>query len=328
MPPIKPIKFLPILKTSLWGGNDIKTLKGLPDTALQIGESWEISDVPGFESTVAEGDDLGYTFARLLERYGARLVGKKNLETYGDRFPLLVKFISADKDLSVQVHPDDEMAQRIGHRFGKSEMWYVVKANEDAKIYSGFRVPFSPEKLDEILSDHSICDYLCEHDTAAGDCFFVPAGRIHSIGGGNLLIEVQQTSDDTFRVYDYDRTDRHGKKRELHIDLAREALHYDFAEDFRTPYALTPNAPTLLVDCPEFTVRLHRADKPVCVDYGTLDSFVIFVAFQGSARLLDGQGHTISLKAGETVLFPAENRSVEILPDSHSDFGAIEAFIR
>lgn len=325
---MKPFFFHPILKTTLWGGSDIVHIKGAGSLFPHVGESWEISAVPGSESRVAAGEEEGRTLGELIERYGARLVGERNYRTYGHHFPLLVKFLSADRDLSIQVHPDDYMAHEMGHANGKTEMWYVVKARPGAMICSGFNRSVSPEAFTEALREGTICNLLRQHETHAGDCFFIPAGRIHSLGAGNFVIEVQQSSDDTFRVYDFNRYDADGRQRELHIDLARRALHYEAEDDYRTNYLPATNRPVTLVDSRPFTVRLHQHDRPIKLDYTDLDSFIIFVAFEGCARLTDSAGQVVELHAGESVLFPAENGTIEIVPNPSRPFGAIETFVK
>lgn len=325
---MRPLKFREILKPTLWGGTDITAMKAIRTPAAPVGESWEISGVPGAETPVDGDDYAGMTLRELTRRFGAELVGAENLRRYGDNFPLLVKFISAARDLSIQVHPDDAMARRLGHPFGKTEMWYIVRARQGAMICSGFNHEFSPADFTRSLAEGTLCNHLRQHESRAGDCFFIPAGRIHSIGAGNFLIEVQQSSDDTFRVYDFNRIDQNGERRSLHVDLAREALDYEHADDNRTNYLPVVNRAVTLIDRPEFTTRLYQLNRPLRADYADIDSFVIFVAFEGAARLIDASGHVVRLCAGESVLFPASNDAVEILPEDSRPFGCLETFIR
>lgn len=325
---MRPLKFREILKPTLWGGTDITAMKSLTASGASIGESWEISGVPGAETPVAGGEYAGMTLRELTARFGAELVGAENLRRYGDNFPLLVKFISAARDLSIQVHPDNAMARRLGRPFGKSEMWYIVRARRGAMICSGFNHEFAPADFTRSLDEGTLCNHLRQHESRAGDCFFIPAGRIHSIGAGNFLIEVQQSSDDTFRVYDFNRVDQNGERRQLHVDLAREALDYEYADDNRTNYLPVVNRAVTLIDRPEFTTRLYQLDRPLRADYSAIDSFVIFVAFEGSARLIDGDGNAVSLRAGESVLFPASNGTVDLMPGDAHPFGCLECFIR
>lgn len=310
---MKAIKFKELLKTTIWGGEEVTRLKQLSDAPEHVGESWEISGVPGNETLVAEGELKGRSLTQLIETYGADLVGKHNLEHYGTTFPLLIKFISAKADLSIQVHPDDAMAQRMGHPYGKTEMWYIVHTEPGASLCSGFNADFSAEGYTKSLQDGTLMSHLSRHATHPGDCFFIPAGRIHSIGAGNFLVEIQQSSNDTFRVYDFDRKDAQGHTRELHVAQAREALNYKASADYRTHYVQQKNVAVPLVSCPQFTTRLYQMDAPVVTDYTSVDSFVIVIAYKGAAMLHYDEGE-VSLKAGESVLFPATNKQIRFEP--------------
>lgn len=321
---MKALQFNALLKTTIWGGEEVTALKKLENAPEQVGESWEISGVPGNETVVADGEFKGETLEKLIERFGAELVGKRNLERYGTTFPLLIKFISAAQDLSIQVHPDDAMAQRMGHPYGKTEMWYIVHTQPGASLCSGFNADFSADGYTESLADGTLMNHLSRHETRPGDCFFIPAGRIHSIGAGNFLVEIQQSSNDTFRVYDFDRTDAEGHKRELHVAQAREALDYKAYPEYRTQYEPRPNDCTPLVDCPQFTTRLYELTAPLKADYTDIDSFVILIAFEGAATLRYAEGE-LTLRAGESVLFPATTEGVEIVPAA-GGFKALETF--
>lgn len=321
---MKALQFNALLKTTIWGGEEVTALKKLENAPEQVGESWEISGVPGNETVVADGEFKGETLEKLIERFGAELVGKRNIERYGTTFPLLIKFISAAQDLSIQVHPDDAMAQRMGHPYGKTEMWYIVHTQPGASLCSGFNADFSADGYTESLADGTLMNHLSRHETRPGDCFFIPAGRIHSIGAGNFLVEIQQSSNDTFRVYDFDRTDAEGHKRELHVAQAREALDYKAYPEYRTQYEPHPNDCTPLVDCPQFTTRLYELTAPLKADYTDIDSFVILIAFEGAATLRYAEGE-LTLRAGESVLFPATTEGVEIVPEA-GGFKALETF--
>ncbi len=321
---MKALQFNALLKTTIWGGEEVTALKNLKDAPAQVGESWEISGVPGNETVVSEGEHQGRTLGQLIETYGAELVGKRNMERYGTTFPLLIKFISAAQDLSIQVHPDDAMAQRMGHPYGKTEMWYIVRTQPGASLCSGFNADFSAEGYEASLADGTLMSHLSRHETKPGDCFFIPAGRIHSIGAGNFLVEIQQSSNDTFRVYDFDRTDAQGNKRELHVAQAREALDYKAYPEYRTRYELQPDACTPLVACEQFNTRLYELSKPCTANYADIDSFVIVIAFEGSATLRYDEGE-VELKAGECVLFPATTQQVEMVPGAEG-FKALETF--
>lgn len=321
---MKALQFNALLKTTIWGGEEVTALKKLENAPEQVGESWEISGVPGNETVVADGEFKGETLEKLIERFGAELVGKRNLERYGTTFPLLIKFISAAQDLSIQVHPDDAMAQRMGHPYGKTEMWYIVHTQPGASLCSGFNADFSADGYTKSLADGTLMNHLSRHETRPGDCFFIPAGRIHSIGAGNFLVEIQQSSNDTFRVYDFDRTDAEGHKRELHVAQAREALDYKAYPEYRTQYEPRPNDCTPLVECPQFTTRLYELTAPLKADYTDIDSFVILIAFEGAATLRYTEGE-LTLRAGESVLFPATTEGVEIVPAA-GGFKALETF--
>lgn len=321
---MKALQFNALLKTTIWGGEEVTALKKLENAPEQVGESWEISGVPGNETVVADGEFKGETLEKLIGRFGAELVGKRNMERYGTTFPLLIKFISAAQDLSIQVHPDDAMAQRMGHPYGKTEMWYIVHTQPGASLCSGFNADFSADGYTESLADGTLMNHLSRHETRPGDCFFIPAGRIHSIGAGNFLVEIQQSSNDTFRVYDFDRTDAEGHKRELHVAQAREALDYKAYPEYRTQYEPRPNDCTPLVDCPQFTTRLYELTAPLKADYTDIDSFVILIAFEGAATLRYTEGE-LTLRAGESVLFPATTEGVEIVPAA-GGFKALETF--
>lgn len=321
---MKALQFNALLKQTIWGGEEVTRLKKLSNAPAKVGESWEISGVPGGETLVREGAEKGMTLEALIERYGADFVGKANYERYGTTFPLLIKFISAADDLSIQVHPDDAMAQRMGHPYGKTEMWYIIGTTPEASLCSGFNALFSPEGYTQSLEDGTLMSHLSRHETKVGDCFFIPAGRIHSIGAGNFIVEIQQSSNDTFRVYDFDRTDSEGNKRELHVSQAREALDYNAYPEYRTSYELRPNDCTPLVECPQFTTCLYQLDRPFTADYAAIDSFVILIAYEGAAKLTYDEGE-LSLCAGDCVLFPATTQSVTITPEAEG-FKALETF--
>ena len=240
---MKPFKFEPYLKETIWGGKQIAEYKGIKACSENIGESWEISGVKGHESIVAEGgtscEDKGLTISELIQKYREKLLGEKVYEQFGTDFPLLIKFIDSRQDLSVQVHPDDKLAKERHGCQGKTEMWYIINSKPGAKIYAGLNKHITPEDYvrmtdKETIDGHSpLMDVIAAHDSHVGDIFFLPAGRLHSIGAGNLLVEIQQTSDITYRVYDFGRRDANGNTRELHIDLAKDAIDYNVYTDIR-----------------------------------------------------------------------------------------------
>lgn len=322
---LTPLKFTPVLKAPLWAGRGIVDLKRLEGYAT-VGESWEISGVPGDETLVSEGPFKGRTLRDLTEEYGAELVGKANFKRYGTEFPLLIKFISADGDLSIQVHPDDAMAYRHGKPYGKTEMWYIIGTEEGATLYSGFTHDLTPEEYDRIMAEGTLCDHMAQHHTQVGDCFFIPAGQIHSIGKGNLLIEVQQSSDLTYRVYDFNRRDASGNLRELHTALAREALNFKARPEYRTAYEDADNQPVLLERHPEFTTSVMHLTEPVSRDLAGIDSFIIYIAYEGSATLTTADGHTTTLRAGESIMLPACCQEVTFSPES-GRFSVVETYV-
>lgn len=303
---ITPFKFVPILKEVIWGGDKIAPFKSVSSNSENIGESWEISGVKGQESIVAEGPDKGLTLSQLVEKYGERLLGRKVAKVYGDStFPLLVKIIDAKQNLSVQVHPDDDCAAKRHNSLGKTEMWYIIEAEPGAKIYAGLSQSISPDDYTRLVDEKKIMEVVAEHDSAPGDVFFLPAGRLHAIGAGNLLAEIQETSDITYRVYDYDRRDTDGNPRELHTDLAKDAIDYTVYPDYKTAYDKTSGGETDLVKCSHFDVRRLIVDGvrlPVAVES---DSFVIVMNLEGSVTVHAGVTST-PLDRGETILIAAE----------------------
>lgn len=322
---LTPLKFSPVLKAPLWAGHGIVELKHLQGYAT-VGESWEISGVPGDETPVSEGPLAGRTLRQLIEEYGAELIGQTNFKRYGTEFPLLIKFISADGDLSIQVHPDDAMAWRHGKPYGKTEMWYIIGAEPGATLYSGFKQDLTPEQYDKIMEEGTLCDYMAQHETRVGDCLFIPAGQIHSIGKGNLLIEVQQSSDLTYRVFDFNRRDANGNLRELHTALAREALNFKARDEYRTDYEDKDNSVIALERHPEFTTSVMHLTESIEHDLSAIDSFVILVAYEGQATLTTTDGYTTTLKAGESILLPACTKGITLDPQG-TRFSCIETYV-
>ena len=293
-------KFKEVMKSPLWGGKDIVALKHIEGVET-IGESWEVSGVPGDETPVVGGEYDGWTLKQLIEKFGADFVGRKNYEVNGTNFPLLIKFISADDALSIQVHPDDAMAQRVaGKPFGKTEMWYLVGAHPGATLYSGFNRDLTVEEYDRVMEENRLEDVMARYETHVGDCFFIPAGQIHSIGKGNL--------------------------RQLHTAEAREALNFKSKPDYRTHYEDRENERVLLESCPQFTTSVYHLTQPLRADYAEVDSFAILICYEGEAVLTDSEGNSTTLKAGETVLFPATTKWVDIQPQGAERFSCIETY--
>lgn len=313
-----PLKFEPILKQTLWGGEKIIPFKHLNETLSNVGESWEVSAVEGSESVVANGPEKGMTLPEMVRRYKEELVGEANYARFGEKFPLLIKFIDAKLDLSIQVHPDDALAKKRHNSFGKNEMWYVISADPGAKLISGFSQEITPKEYKERVHDGTFAEVLQSCAIQPGDVFYVPAGRVHGIGAGAFVAEIQQTSDITYRIYDYNRKDKNGKTRELHTAQAVDAINFaDVQDDFRTAYDHVQNEPVEVVACPYFTTSVYDMTEEITCDYSELDSFVIFICVEGSCCLTDNENNEISLQAGETVLLPATTQNITIVPDQH-----------
>lgn len=308
-------KFEPILKQTIWGGHKIITYKNLDSDLQQVGESWELSDVPSHESIVANGPLKGLSFPELISRFGASLVGRENLVRFGNRFPLLVKFIDARKDLSIQVHPDDSLARSRHNCSGKNEMWYVISAEPGARLCSGLSRHITPDEYEERVAGNTIEEVLQFHDIHPGDVFNIPSGCVHSIGAGAFLAEIQQTSDITYRIYDFNRRDADGNLRQLHTELAKDAINYNLTENSKSTYTPVLNQPVELLSTPYFTTSLYKLTEPLMCDYSELDSFVIMICTEGSAQLSDDKDNRISIAQGETVLIPAETENLYIYPE-------------
>ncbi len=307
-------RFKPLLKETLWGGERIVPFKHISDTPAQgIGESWEISGVPGNETTVADGPYKGWKLNDLVAELKEKLVGADNYRHFGNEFPLLIKFIDARHDLSIQVHPDDEMAHRHGLKRGKTEMWYFMQSSPGARILTGLRQQLSPEQYKQMVADDTICDAIAEYAVHEGDCFYLPAGRIHSIGAGCFLAEVQQTSDTTYRIYDFKRKDKNGKYRELHTELAAEAIDYTVCDDYQTHYTLS-NGHSQLVKAPCFTVNLHQlsGNQTWKGSPSALDTFIILIGVKGEGEILDETANSEPFSMGDVLLIPATEKALAI----------------
>lgn len=281
-------KFTPIIKTLIWGT-----------------ESWQISGVSGNETKSQDGQSLN----QLVSKGREQLVGKANYQRFGDEFPLLVKFIDAKQDLSIQVHPSDEVARRHGKGLGKTEMWYVMESAPEATLYNGLKKQITPEQYKQMVADGTICEALAQYHVKEGDCFYIPSGRIHSIGPGTFLAEIQQTSDVTYRIYDYKRKDKDGNERQLHTQEALESIDFTVLDDYRTHYTPRQNESQLLVECPYFNTAVYDLTEPMVIDYSELDSFVILIGLKGKGMLtIDGE--EVAFCAGESILVPATVQEV------------------
>ena len=306
------IKFEPLLKQTIWGGDKILHFKHLNTSIENVGESWEISGVKDSESIVSEGPWKGLSLNQLVGEMKQDLVGKENYECFGDEFPLLIKFIDARQDLSIQVHPTDEIAQRKGKPHGKTEMWYIMDSEPGAKLFSGLKKQITPEQYEQMVEDGTICDALAQYEVKEGDVFFLPAGRIHAIGSGCFLAEIQQTSDVTYRIYDYKRRDKDGNYRQLHTKEAAECINFNVENDYRTHYVERQNQGVTLVQCPYFSTAVYDLDEPMTLDYSELDSFVVLIVVKGEGKITDNEGNKVSVKAGETLLVPATTETLSV----------------
>ena len=310
-----PLKFEPVLKQTLWGGDKIFSYKHIDKRLSNVGESWELSAIDGSETIVSNGEEKGLTLSALLKKYKEKLIGKSNYARYGDKFPLLVKFIDANKDLSIQVHPNDALATKRHGCLGKNEMWYVVEADETAKLIPGFSRHVSKEEYIEKVQDGTVIDVLQTVLVKSGDVFYVPSGRVHGIGPGVFVLEIQQTSDITYRIFDYGRKDSKGVCRELHTELAIDAINFDeVQENYRTEYIRCKNEPVQLVSTADFTTSVYDMTENIICDYSELDSFVVLNCVEGEAMLVDDENNEISLLAGETILLPATTNELKVYP--------------
>ena len=314
---MSPLKFEPILKTIVWGGEKIAPYKGIETEQKHIGESWELSGVAGNESVVADGPLKGKTIAQLVKEYKADLVGKHVYENTGDEFPLLIKFIDALSDLSIQVHPNDELAaKRHNGSKGKTEMWYVVDAEPGAHLLAGLTKQITPDEYAARVANGTITDVLARHDVHPGDVFFLPAGRIHAICGGCFIAEIQQTSDITYRIYDYGRLGLDGKPREVHTELAKDAIDYTVYDNYRTEYTPRQNEEVEVVSCKYFTTSIYDLTLPYARDLSEIDSFLVVMCLSGTGSL-EVDGEEVEIHQGETVLVPASADDICFVPDDN-----------
>ena len=287
-------KFEPLIKQMIWGS-----------------ESWQISGVAGNETIVACGEHKGESLNQLVKEQKAKLVGEDNYKRFGDEFPLLIKFIDAKQDLSIQVHPNDEIAHKHGKSRGKTEMWYALECASDAKLYCGLKKEITPAEYKAMVDNDTITDALAQYDVQEDDTFFIPAGRIHAIGGGCKVAEIQQTSDVTYRIYDYKRKDKDGNYRELHTEKAAESIDYTVLPNYRTKYQPTKNEGVQIAECPYFTTAVYDLTEPMTLDYSELDSFVILIAVKGEGTIM-ADGEELEFTEGNTILLPATTGEVKI----------------
>jgi mannose-6-phosphate isomerase len=305
-----PLKFQPILKERIWGGQKLKTILNKNTTLTNIGESWELSDIPGDTSIVSNGNFKGQSLKELLETYKQDLVGLHNYRMFGTKFPLLIKFIDAKEDLSIQLHPNDELARKRHNSFGKTEMWYVMQAEKNSNLIVGFNQKVTPKLYLQHLENKTLTKILNFENVKSGDTFFIEVGRVHAIGAGVMVAEIQQTSDITYRVYDWDRKDNQGNERELHNDLALDAIDFNMEDDFKVHYSKTENLSNEMVNCPYFTTNYLHITKALKKE-NVHDSFIIYLCVEGSV-IITTENHSEIIKKGETVLLPAALTSFEI----------------
>lgn len=325
MSSLYPLKFKTIFKDKIWGGHKIETylhknIGNLPN----CGETWEISGVKSDVSVVDNGELKGQSLATLLEQFKDELVGKKVYDHFGNIFPLLVKFIDANDDLSVQVHPNDELAKKRHNSFGKTEMWYVIEADPGATLIAGFNREMNEKEYVEALNSGHIMDILNREDVKAGDVFFLPAGRVHTIGKGLLIAEIQQTSDITYRIYDFDRVDDKGNKRELHTEEALAAIDYKHYPEYKTKYQHKKDETVELVKCPYFTTNVMDFTHGIEKDYSALDSFVIHVCVAGEYTIKHNN-LAYPVKMGECILLPKTIDKIEL--KTTSGFKILESYM-
>ncbi len=309
-----PLKFHPILKEKIWGGNKLKTILNKPSTKDNIGESWEISTLENNTSIISNGFFEGKSLTNLIKKFKGELLGQKVYSQFGDQFPLLIKFIDAKEDLSVQLHPNDVLAKERHNSFGKTEMWHVVQADQNAELIIGFKKDTTKQEYESFLKNSKITELLNFENISKGDSYFIDAGRIHAIGGGALIAEIQQTSDVTYRVYDWDRADNQGNKRELHTDLALDALDFKAENNFRLDYNKKENSVNEIVQTKYFTTNFIHVKGNFQRDYEQTDSFKILMCVAGRGNIISN-GLSTPFSLGETVLIPSIVNKLSIESD-------------
>ena len=303
-----PLKFKPILKNRIWGGNKLASVLNKKTDSDCVGESWEISDVEDDTSIVINGK--GATLKELQLQFGADIIGKKNHKIFQDKFPILIKFIDAKQDLSVQLHPNDELAAKRHNSFGKTEMWYVMQADDDSNLIVDFNQKMDKDTYLNHLNKKTLPKVLNYHKVKEGDVYIIEVGRVHSIGSGVMLAEIQQTSDITYRIYDWDRVDAEGNFRELHNDLALDAIDFNMPDNYRVKYSKKDNVSNKMVTCPYFTTSYLEVTKTIEKE-NTHDSFMIYICVDGEA-IIETESYSEKIKKGETILLPAAIKKYSI----------------
>ncbi len=318
-----PLKFKPIVKDKIWGGPRLRDVLG-KEASSMAGESWEISGVEGDISVVANGILAGNSLEELIEVYMGDLVGDDMYEKFGVVFPLLIKFIDTSDFLSIQVHPDDTLARERHNALGKTEMWYIVESDK-GQLISGFNRELDKEQYLAHFKGGTLKEIMNFEEVHAGDIYFMPAGRVHAIGAGVLLAEIQQTSDITYRIYDWDRVDDQGHPRELHTDLALDAIDFQYHDQYKTPYQPIKNSTITAVDTPFFTTGVLKLDQPLEKDFNLIDSFVIYMCVEGRVGI-NYPGGLETITKGETILIPAEMKTLAIVPETSATL--LEVYIK
>lgn len=310
------LSFAPNLHKTVWGGDTIPIYKGIitPCDCGNIGESWEISAVPGSESEVNIGPLKGTKLNDLVSRYGASLLGTRVYERYGGKFPILVKLIDAAADLSIQVHPDDDLALKRHNSMGKTEMWYVIATRPNSNIKVGLKRQLTPEQYEQSVKDGDFADEVATYSSHPGDSFFIPAGRVHAICAGNLLAEIQESSDITYRIFDYNRPGTDGKPRQLHVEEAKDAIDFTVRQDYRNHP--TPISPRLddIVSCNHFDVKRLKLDGPYNLK-GDSSTFMCVMCLEGSA-MINADGNERCITHGDTLLIPAAIKDIKFDGDA------------
>jgi mannose-6-phosphate isomerase len=304
-----PLQFEPIIKERIWGGEKLKSILNKPITSKISGESWEISTVEGDVSVVSNGSLAGKSLNDLIDAHPEAVLGSAVYHKFGKQFPLLFKYLDAREDLSIQVHPNDDLAQKRHNSFGKTEMWYVLQADADSELIVGFKENSNADEYVENLKNKTLLSILDNVKVGVGDVFFLETGTVHAIGAGLVIAEIQQTSDITYRLYDFDRVDAAGNQRELHIDLALDAINYNKIDTFKK-YDKIPNVPSNIVDCPYFTTNFIALDGKISVEKSG-ESFTVYMCVDGQFEL-EFAGSTHKYIVGDTILIPASCKSFEL----------------
>jgi mannose-6-phosphate isomerase len=321
-----PLKFKPVIKETIWGGSKLKSVLNKPCKSSKVGESWEISGVAGNVSVVSNGFLKGNNLEELMEIYIGDLLGDKVYEHFGLKFPLLFKFIDANDVLSIQVHPNDALAMERHKSFGKTEMWYILEHEPGSELICGFNKAIDKEIYLKHLQENKLNRIMNFEKVQNGDVFFIPAGRVHAVGSGILLAEIQQCSDITYRIFDWNRVDDLGKPRELHTELALDAIDYSFKENYKTSYENVKNKTVNIAECEYFNTNILKFEKEVTKDYNLLDSFVVYMCLEGRFKICSEKGTLETITKGETVMLPAVIKNISLVPEGYTEL--LEVYIK